>query len=404
MTRLTRACARFAALMLCATVSYATQVMHEPLDAVLLRTHVAVLADVLDVRIGASDAPWRELVVEFRPLDTLFGARLPTRATQCSYREGVPHRRGDVQVSPLVTGSGIEFDVKGGDRLILLIGEADAELRACTVLRIESEAATDQISAHGERVRLVHDSFTMHSTVVEEMRRINVYLPPQYATDGDTRFPVLYMPDGGVAEDFPHIAETLDAGIRAGEIAPMLLVGIENTQRRRDMTPPTTVDSDRTIAPVVGGSAKFRAFISDELLPEIARRFRVNDERAIIGESLAGLFIVETLLVAPGLFDTAIALSPSLWWNDHALVRRAADVLEHRTQQRERLILAEANEADIVVHVAALANVLRDSAPPTLQWAHTPRPDLRHDTIYRALAPTLLRQHFPKHDDAGATQ
>lgn len=277
-------------------------------------------------------------------------------------------------------------------------------MRACARFAALMLCANASFATQVADATPAHDSFTMHSAAVGELRRINVYLPPRHANDREHRFPVLYMPDGGVAEDFPHIAETLDAGIRAGEITPMLLVGIENTQRRRDMTPPTTVDNDRTIAPVVGGSAKFRAFISDELLPEIARRYRVNDERAIIGESLAGLFIIETFLVAPGLFDTAIALSPSLWWNDHALVRHAAEVLERRAQQRERLILAEADETDIVVHVAALANVLRDSAPPTLQWTHTPRPDLRHDTIYRALAPTLLRLHFPKHVDAGATQ
>ena len=240
-----------------------------------------------------------------------------------------------------------------------------------------------------------HDAIELQSQVMGETRRINVYLPPQYAEQADVRFPVLYMPDGGLAEDFPHIATTLDEGIRAGEIVPMLLVGIENTQRRRDMTPPTTVDEDRKIWPIVGESARFRAFIRDELMPEIERRYRTNGETAVIGESLAGLFIVETFFEAPGLFDTSIALSPSLWWNAHALVDASPARLKARASQPERLYLSAADETDIAPHVAALADALKEHAPATLQWMHEPRPDLRHDNIYRSLAPGVLRRLFP---------
>lgn len=255
-------------------------------------------------------------------------------------------------------------------------------------------AARAQDGAPSPEPMPVHESFALDSRAIGETRRLNVYLPPDDAGDADRRYPVLYMPDGGVAEDFPHVARTLDAGIRAGEIRPMLLVGIENTQRRRDLTPPTTVDEDRKVWPVVGHSAKFRAFIRDELMPEIARRYRVDDDRAIIGESLAGLFVVETFFESPGLFDTAIALSPSLWWNDHQLVRDAPARLQRRPPSAERLYLSAADETDIVPHVATLAEALAAHAPASLQWTHAPRPDLRHDNIYRSLAPSVLRQLF----------
>jgi hypothetical protein len=78
-------------------------------------------------------------------------------------------------------------------------------------------------------------------------------------------YPVLYMPDGGLQEDFPHVATTVDTAIRAGEMRPLIVVGIENTERRRGMTGPTQVDEDRKIAPRVGGSAAFRGFIRDEV-------------------------------------------------------------------------------------------------------------------------------------------
>src|ERR1700741_2799762 len=122
-----------------------------------------------------------------------------------------------------------------------------------------------------------HATFTMPSAALGETRRINVYTPPGYDA-GRMRYPVLYMPDGGVEEDFPHVAAAVDAAIRAGEMRPVLVVGIENTQRRRDMTGPTTVARDSTIAPRVGGSAAFRRFIARELMPEVRRRYRVTDE------------------------------------------------------------------------------------------------------------------------------
>ena len=239
-----------------------------------------------------------------------------------------------------------------------------------------------------------HQSFTLESTALKETRRINVYLPPGYDAAKSTRYPVLYMPDGGIKEDFPHIATTVDTAIRAGELRPLIVVGIENTERRRDMTGPTGIAEDRKIAPRVGGSAAFRSFIRDELMPQVRNRYRVADETAIIGESLAGLFIVETFFLQPKLFDTYIALDPSLWWNREELVRKARGRLEAQPGLRNTLYLSAANEETIAPPTARLAEVLRKSAPPGLSWHFEPRPDLRHDNIYRSLAPQVLRKSF----------
>jgi len=240
-----------------------------------------------------------------------------------------------------------------------------------------------------------HQSFTIKSAKLKEARRINVYTPPGYDAAGSTRYPVLYMPDGGVKEDFPHIATTVDTAIRAGELRPLIVVGIENTERRRDMTGPTEVAEDRKIAPRVGGSAAFRGFIRDELIPQVRRRYRVTDETAIIGESLAGLFIVETFFAQPKLFHTYIALSPSLWWNNQELVRKAAERLKAQPDLRNTLYLSSADEEDIISATTRLTETLRTSAPPGLKWQYEPRPDLRHDTIYRAVSLQVLRKWFP---------
>jgi predicted alpha/beta superfamily hydrolase len=239
-----------------------------------------------------------------------------------------------------------------------------------------------------------HETFRITSTVLGEERVVNVHLPPAYADRPEQAFPILYMPDGGVGEDFPHIVNTLAALGAAGEVVPMIVVGIENTQRRRDMTGPTEVAKDREIAPVVGGSAAFRAFIRDELMPEIERRYRGNGETGIVGESAAGMFIMETFFLEPALFDTYIALSPSLWWNDHALVRGAAETLRKNDLTAVTLFLSAADETDICPHTDALAGLLKAEAPAGLTWTYVPRRDLQHNTIYRAVSGPAFRQVF----------
>src|SRR6478609_4899166 len=119
---------------------------------------------------------------------------------------------------------------------------------------------------------LAHDSIVVQSRALHEARPINVHLPAEYR-DSERRFPVLYMPDGGMAEDFPHVVRAVDSLISLKVIPPTIVVGIPNTERRRDLTGSTRVASDSAVAPHVGGSAAFRSFIRDELIPAIDARY-----------------------------------------------------------------------------------------------------------------------------------
>jgi predicted alpha/beta superfamily hydrolase len=240
-----------------------------------------------------------------------------------------------------------------------------------------------------------HQSFTLESATLKETRRINVYTPPGYDAGDGARYPVLYMPDGGVEEDFPHVTTDVDAAIRSGQMRPVVVVGIENTERRRDMTGPTEVETDRQIAPHVGGSRRFRAFLRDELMPMVRERIRGNGQTAIVGESLAGLFVMETFFEEPALFDTYIALSPSLWWNGQALVRGAERSLKAQPRSGKTLYLAVAGDDDRGDAVKAMVAMLRTAAPKDLKWDFEPRLDLLHSTIYRGVSPGAFRKLFP---------
>lgn len=240
----------------------------------------------------------------------------------------------------------------------------------------------------------VHDTFVIDSKNVKEKRTINVWTPPGYSAVTDS-FAVVYMPDGGVAEDFPHIAQTLSELITSKKIPPVILVGIENTQRRRDLSGPTEVKKDKEIAPVVGASAAFRTFIKEELFPEINKRYRTKNKRSIIGESLAGLFIVETFLQSPDMFDQYIAMDPSLWWNDHYLVKNAPGYIS-KLPASKRLWFAGSQAKDISRYTRQLAGVLKTAGRQDLQWHYSDEPGEQHNTIYRATKEKALVWTFNK--------
>lgn len=228
-----------------------------------------------------------------------------------------------------------------------------------------------------------HDSLRVLSNVLREERVINVWLPDQYKQSTDS-LPIMYMADGGVKEDFPHIANTLEKLIKENKIAPIILVGIENTQRRRDLTPVTEVAKDKEIADVVGGSSKFREFIKEELFPEIESRYRTTAERGILGESLSGLFVMETFFLAPQMFDHYISFDPSLWWNNQYLVRTAKEHLDNFPSTTKRIWFAGSSATDISPHTQELAHIFQNANMESVIWNYLDEPNEKHHTIFRA--------------------
>lgn len=238
------------------------------------------------------------------------------------------------------------------------------------------------------------ETFTLQSSALGEARRINVYRPPAWGEAAAAPRPVLLVLDGGVGEDLPHLAGLVQVLVANGSMRPFLVVGVENTQRRRDLTGPTTAPADLAIAPLVGGSAAFRAFLREELKPELVRRYRVTEEMALVGESLAGLFVVETFFLEPALFQIYVAVDPSLGWSDKALVRGAPARLAAWPALERTLWLAGADAAGNGPVTAELAEVLRRVAPPRVRWHHEPMPEEGHGTIYHPAALRAFRALF----------
>jgi len=235
-----------------------------------------------------------------------------------------------------------------------------------------------------------HKTFKIASKQVDETRVINVWTPPEYENSTES-YPVLYMADGGIKEDFPHIANTISKLISKKSIPPIILVGIENTERGRDLTGYSESEYDAQYCPLTDGAKNFRAFITQELFSEIKKRYRITTKNGLIGESLSGLFVMETFMKNPESFDFYIAFDPSLWWNDHYLVKNAKDIFEKFPNKEVKLWFAGSSAEDISEYTNELNKVLEKNAPDKLKWKYSDEPKEKHHTIFRATKEKALK-------------
>ncbi len=240
----------------------------------------------------------------------------------------------------------------------------------------------------------IGETFTIESKILGETRRINIYATHPYGEPEDTPLPVLYMPDGGLTEDFLHVAGLIQVSVGNGTMRPFLLVGIENTQRRRDLTGLTEDPEDKKIAPKVGESKAFREFIRNELMPEVKQRYLTTNETAIVGESLAGLFVVETFLLEPDLFDSYLAFDPSLWWNSQHLVGKLDSHLPKKYDSGKTLYFVTSSQKDIAEISARFAATLQKKSVPGLTLRHVAMPEETHSSIYHPAAIKAFREVF----------
>lgn len=207
-----------------------------------------------------------------------------------------------------------------------------------------SISAVAQDSAPPAPQRLV-----VHSNVLNEDRTILVRMP-EAAQRGKDRYAVLYLTDGD--GHINEIGSTIDFLVNNDRMPPLIVVGITNTDRTRDLTPtrwtmrrPDGTAGDAT--PVGGGADKFLDFIQTELVPEIEKRYPTQPYRVFAGHSLGGLLAIHALITRPDLFNAYIAVSPSLQWDDGRTLRQAQEFFMKQKEYRKALFFSLANEGDV---------------------------------------------------------
>lgn len=206
------------------------------------------------------------------------------------------------------------------------------------VLLMLATAAVAQ-PATGNVKRLV-----LHSNVLNEDRVVLIRTPAGYDTN-KVSYPVLYMTDGDA--HMGHTSSTIDFLTQNGRIPDLIVVGVTNTDRTRDLTPAKSNDKDAAGNlrwPTSGGADNFLKFFETELIPEIEKEYRVQPYRIFAGHSLGGLFAIHAMISNPRLFNSYIAVSPSLQWADNDELKRATEYLKNQKEMKVSLFVSIGNE------------------------------------------------------------
>ncbi|PQA87480.1 alpha/beta hydrolase [Hyphococcus luteus] len=259
-----------------------------------------------------------------------------------------------------------------------------------------TQKAPPQQKAGGVEPIVIGESRHIESAHLGATRTYNVWLPPSYE-QGDARYPVLYVIDGGLQQDFHHISGLAQLSTITGMFRDIIVVGVETVDRQSELTPPSSDPRDIAEFSTHGHVANFRAFLREEVMPDVAAHYRTSGENALIGESLAGLFIMETFLNEPDAADAYIAISPSLWWDKASLAESANAKLRAFPQAERKLYLALASEGGLMRSgVLDVVKALQKEKVSGLDWTFSDRPDLDHSTIYHREALEALLWVFPR--------
>lgn len=255
-----------------------------------------------------------------------------------------------------------------------------------TILCGKVGAQTSPSVKNGDTI-VIGTTYTLNSSVLGDDREINVWLPPSYNKDQDS-YSVLYLLDGALDQDFQHIAGLAQLGALSWTFEPLIVVGVQTRERRRELTTSPSDPRYRVAFPESGGADQFRRFLAQEVIPFVDAGFRTKSRKALMGESLAGLFVVDTFLTSPELFDDYVAISPSLWWDDRVEVRRSADLLARHSPADRRLYLAIADEGGTMKdEMDRLLASLKAQPPDRLLWVYSDKSaSEHHDTIYHGAA------------------
>lgn len=183
--------------------------------------------------------------------------------------------------------------------------------------------AQNEIKLNKKTPLSIGEKIELKSEILNENRFLNIYLPNGYSKDSLKTYPVIYLLDGSIDEDFIHISGLVQFGSFSwiNIIPKSIVVGISNIDRKRDFTFPTNNKKDKKDFPTTGKSEDFINFIEKELQPFIEKNYKTNSVNTLIGQSLGGLLATEILFKNPDLFDNYIIVSPSLWWDDESLLK-----------------------------------------------------------------------------------
>ena len=224
----------------------------------------------------------------------------------------------------------------------------------------------------------------IHSKVLNEDRPLWVYRPTNYELS-EAKYPVLYLLDGNA--HFHHVTGIINFFSRLSSMPEMIVIALPNTNRNRDFLP-THVERVSSS----GGADNFLKFFKEELIPYVEKNYRTASYRILCGHSYGGLFSVYTLLTNPELFNATIAISPTLYWDNRLLFKKAETLFKEQPDLKKFLFYTMGGKEREEMRSTALdfEKLLKEKAPKGLNWQFQlmekeDHGSIPHRTVYNTL-------------------
>lgn len=240
-------------------------------------------------------------------------------------------------------------------------------------------------SAVGQQDIVIGKTITFHSKIQNEDRLLDIHLPNNYENSQKT-YPVMYLLDSYYK--FDKAVGTLQSLVLNELIPDMIIIGIRNTRRNRDLTPGIEIldEASKKRLPNAGGADQFTDFLKKELIPYVNTNYRTADYKIIVGHSLGGLFNVYTFYKNPELFDAYLTISPSLWYENNIFKKDLEEVLKDHQDINSKFYMSIANEGGTMlgntyILAGKFTSYIKEHKDIDLKFKFDPMFDYTHGTV-----------------------
>jgi len=236
------------------------------------------------------------------------------------------------------------------------------------------------------------DRVKINSTILHEERDIQIFLPESYHSNTGATYPVIYLMDGDYT--FHGVSGMLDFMANKAQLIPdVILVAIadKGTDIYRQYMTPTGLT-----APLkkedAGKATQFLSFLTNEVKPYINKNYREANNAILVGHSMGGLFVFNALLESPDSFEHFVSISPSIWLNDHAIMKKAKNFIEKDKHKATSLYLSLGDETRSGVY--GVIQLLDEAQPKNIHWGFSHYPDENHNSVGLVALRKDLKQIF----------
>lgn len=261
-------------------------------------------------------------------------------------------------------------------------------------------------------------AFVVPHTRVESLKsrvngidyRLYVGLPPTFDDDDGSHRPLLLLLDADYS--FPIAQSVVTHLHERGDLPEIIVVGVAygesayRLNRTRDYTPTRVLSGGygAEFQRHSGGAPAFATALEQEILPFLNARYRTRAKRVLVGHSYGGLLGTWLLLQRKPLFDGFILASPSLWYDDHLVLRLASEAGNAKRATRSSVYIGtgsleinhEHNMPGDLRRLEKHLETLASQNPGAFSYRTEVLEDETHNSVFPRALSNGLRFHWPR--------